>query len=96
MASHLSKTASSHLTLWKYGPETMRFHTISDAAGAGSANRGGIQGAWLVVASDEELAKGEKARVSVLSWRSTRLKRVVASTLAGEVLSLSAALAEAE
>ena len=46
--------------------------------------------------ADRGLLKGEAARVSLISWRSTRVKRVVASTLAGETLALSASIAELE
>ena len=46
--------------------------------------------------ADAALLAGTPARASLISWRSTRVKRVVASTLAGETLALSASLAEVE
>eukprot|EP00972_Heterocapsa_arctica_P013268 1949305-Heterocapsa_arctica.AAC.1 len=48
------------------------------------------------MAADKSLLDGHSARVSPVSWRSTRVKRVVSSTLAGETLALSACLAEME
>ena len=57
----------------------------------------GVQvGAWLARAADSEIRQNRRARVSLLSWRSSRLKRVVASAGAAEALSLSAAVAEAQ
>eukprot|EP00959_Pyramimonas_sp_CCMP1952_P065964 1377201-Pyramimonas_sp.AAC.1 len=74
----------------------MTFVTVSDAGGPGSARRNGAQGGWMVLAADSSIRQNCRARVSLLAWRSTRLKRVVASTGAAETLSLSAALAEAQ
>lgn len=42
------------------------------------------------------LRPGRAARVSLLSWRSTKVKRKVPSTLAGEAMSLSASIADVE
>ena len=74
----------------------MTFVTISDAGGPGSARRNGCQGAWLVAAAEAAIRSNQKARVSVLAWRSTRFKRAISSTIAAETLSLSGALAEAQ
>ena len=91
----LRNTASQPLVIWRHSPD-MIFAGASDCAGAGTARDNGAQGAWQVMARDKELMTGQNARVSPLSWRSTRVKRVVASTLAGETLALSASLAEME
>eukprot|EP00959_Pyramimonas_sp_CCMP1952_P410512 8602880-Pyramimonas_sp.AAC.1 len=46
--------------------------------------------------ADNSLAHGPRARVAPLAWRSGKLRRQVASTLAGETLAVSSALGEAE
>ena len=84
------------LTIWPLDPSALSFVTISDAGGPGSVQRDGAQGAYLVVAADSGIRRNKRARASLLSWRSTRLKRVVSSTSATETLGLSAALAEAQ
>ena len=50
----------------------------------------------MVMATEKDLAAGISAKVSVLAWRSSRLRRVVASTLAGETLALTQGVAELE
>ena len=55
-----------------------------------------VQGAWLVLASDLLPAHDLRINVSTLSWRSTKLKRRVTSTMAGETLSMSQCLGEVE
>ena len=40
----------------------------------------------MVLATEPSLRHNKRARVSLLSWRSTRLKRAVASTVAAETL----------
>ena len=55
-----------------------------------------VQGSWIVLASDRLPAHDEHLRVSVLSWRSTKLKRRVTSTLASETLAFSQCLREIE
>ena len=54
------------------------------------------QAAWTVLATDSELATGQVAKVSVLSRRSSGLRRVVSFALAGETLSLTQGVAELE
>jgi hypothetical protein len=70
--------------------------TFSDCGGVGSTPKGGAQGAWLVGVCESKVRDGQRSRMSVLSWKSARIKRAVNSTLAGETLSLSACLGEAE
>jgi hypothetical protein len=48
------------------------------------------------MAADKGVESGKATRASVLAWRSTKCKRVVNSSLAGEAIATSAALAEAE
>ena len=58
------------------------------------ASEGRAQAAWMVMATDKDLSAGISAKVSVIAWRSSRLRRVVASTLAGETLALTQGVAE--
>eukprot|EP00959_Pyramimonas_sp_CCMP1952_P351961 7374103-Pyramimonas_sp.AAC.1 len=46
--------------------------------------------------ADASIRSNQRARVSVLAWRSQRLKRVISSTVAAETLALSGAIAEAQ
>ncbi|CAK0848367.1 unnamed protein product, partial [Prorocentrum cordatum] len=96
VCKYLKATASQKITIWALDPLSLTFVTASDASGPGSASRGGSQGAWIVMAADAAIRANQRARVSVLSWRSQRLKRVISSTVAAETLSLSGAIAEAQ
>jgi len=91
----LRASAAQPLIVWKLA-RNLVFASVSDCAGAGTARDNGAQGAYIVLAAERQLLAGHTARVSPISWRSTRVKRVVASTLAGETLALSASLAEME
>ena len=55
-----------------------------------------VQGAWLILAADRVPSASQKTKVSILTWRSAKLKRRVSSTLASEALSFSQALGELE
>ncbi len=98
MANHLRSTAQRCLTNWKFDINALSFVVGSDAGGVGPLPdevdddhlpSDGTQGAWMVLAA-ERIPKGtEKVRVSPLSWRSSKLKRRVPSTLAGEALAMS-------
>ena len=48
------------------------------------------------MASDQLPSASRPIKVSILSWRSAKLKRRVSSTLAGEALAFNQALAEVE
>ena len=102
MARHLRATASRGLTIWRLDPERMAFISFSDAGGVGSTeglldDRGlpadPTQGAWMILAADQS-SKNSAAKASILGWRSSKLRRKVPSTLAGETQALSAAIAE--
>lgn len=96
IVKHLKSSSSQKIVVWSLDPNSVTFVTVSDAGGPGSARRNGAQGGWMVLAADPAIRQNVRAKVSLLAWRSTRLKRVVASTSAAETLSLSAALAEAQ
>ncbi|CAE7436187.1 RE1 [Symbiodinium necroappetens] len=69
---------------------------LSDGNGADGMIEDPVQASWLVLASDKVPTHDEHLRVSVLSWRSTKLKRRVTSTLASETLAFSQCLGEIE
>ncbi len=75
---------------------SLTFVTASDAGGPGSAKRGGAPAGLVVLAADSGIRSSQRAKTSLLSWRSQRLKRVVASTVTAETLSSSGAIAEAQ
>eukprot|EP00959_Pyramimonas_sp_CCMP1952_P171432 3582025-Pyramimonas_sp.AAC.1 len=50
----------------------------------------------MILAADSDRSRKRASRVSILGWRPCQLKRKVPCTLAGEALSLSAAVAEVE
>ena len=54
------------------------------------------QGAWVILAADRVPSANNPVKVSILSWRSAKLKRRVVSTLASEALALDQALGELE
>ena len=103
---HLRSTAQQNLTLHRFDPEKLTFITASDAGGVDSAPpkeeesgnvvSDAVQGAWVIFASDRMPSHSCRIKVSTLSWRSSKLKRRVSSTLAGEALAFSQALGEVE
>eukprot|EP00959_Pyramimonas_sp_CCMP1952_P325348 6809993-Pyramimonas_sp.AAC.1 len=83
----------------------MAFVTFSDAGGVGAfdglADDRGLpedptQGAWTVCATDKSIIENRSVRASVLGWRSSKLRRKVPSTLAGETQALAATVSEVE
>ena len=104
LAAHLRNTAQQCLVLHKFENKDMVFIAASDAGGVDSLPirkrsnelQDTVQGAWVIMASNELPAADRKSKVSILSWRSTKLKRRVSSTLAGEALSFSQSLGEME
>eukprot|EP00435_Cladocopium_sp_Y103_P074255 s37_g47.t1 len=102
---HLRSTASQPLTLHKFDNDKMTLVAASDAGGVDSlppsrSSEGlmqdNIQGAWIIMATDRIPSASTKAKVSILTWRSAKLKRRVSSTLASEALAFSQALGELE
>ena len=70
--------------------------TFSDAAGPGSAAEGSSQGAHVLCLAERKLASGDLAKISLLRWRSNKIRRKVASTLAGEAVTFNDCLADVE
>jgi hypothetical protein len=105
MIGHLRSTSSQGLRFKQFKPEEMTFIGVSDAGGVDGEirvrdDRGlpedPVQGAWMVLASSLLPAHDQRIPISVLSWRSSKLKRRVTSTMASETISLSQCLGEVE
>ena len=106
LVTHLRSTAQQCLTLHRFDNNKMIFIAASDAGGVdgvppstevdGEALVDCTQGAWIVMASDQMPSANSKVKVSVLTWRSSKLRRRVSSTLGGEALAFSQALGELE
>ena len=96
MVEHLRNTAQVPLIVWPFRPGRMVFATASDCGGVGGLDNDKVQQAWQVYAADASISEGNLARVTPTAWRSSRIRRAVPSTLGGEVLALSGAVAEAE
>ena len=105
MVGHLRSSAKQALRIRPFEPSTMTFIGVSDCGGVdGEVRTTGedgliqdpVQGAWLVMASNLLPSHDRRVGVSVLSWRSSKLKRRVTSTMAGETLAMSQCLAELE
>ena len=102
--AHLRKTASQPLVLHKFDQDRMTLVAASDAGGVDGKPptepsgelQDTIQGAWIIMAADRVPSASVKTKVSILSWRSAKLKRRVSSTLASEALAFSQALGEME
>ena len=101
MASYLRGTAQQPLVLHKFDSKSMVFVAASDAGGIDGKpildnTEDTVQGAWIILATSSMPSASHKVKASVLSWRSAKLRRRVASTLAGEALAFSQALGEVE
>ena len=104
LISHLRNTGNRPLVLHRFDNERMTLVSASDAGGADGKPpaedshelQDTIQGAWLIMAADKVPSASSRTRVSILSWRSAKLKRRVSSTLASEALAFSQALGELE
>ncbi len=101
---HLRSTAQQSLTLHKFRNDKMVFIAASDAGGVDSVPirpddsqvTDTVQGAWVIMGAERMPSASRKTKVSILSWRSAKLKRRVSSTLAGEALAFSQSLGEME
>lgn len=103
MVSYLRNSAQQTLVLNKFDNQKMLFITASDAGGVDGSSpldqplpEDTNQGAWVIMAADQLPSASKRIKISILSWRSSKLKRRVSSTLAGEALSFSQALGEVE
>ena len=95
----LRSSASQCLTIWRHDPRNLRVISVSDAGGIGgppTENGENVQNAHLVLIADDGIRQGVHSKATTLIWRSARCKRAVNSTLAGETIAMSAALADAE
>eukprot|EP00969_Alexandrium_andersonii_P323256 14282858-Alexandrium_andersonii.AAC.1 len=78
---------------------------MSDVGGVGTSDGAisrdgmlsdGAQGAYVVLGMQGGFQPGQRSLATLLAWRSAKLKRRVPSTLAGEALALSLAVALTE
>ena len=69
--------------------------SYGDASG-GSTRAGQAQAGYVIMFADMSLLAGLAAPVSLVSWRSHRVKRVVASASAAEAMGLSEAIAQGD
>ena len=93
----LKATASMPLKLWKFkSVEDIIPVSFSDCAGPGSASGGSSQGAHVLCLAERRIAKGELAKISQIRWRSNKIRRKAALTLAGEAVTFNDSLAEVE
>lgn len=104
LAVLLRSTAQHPLVLHRFESNKMIFIAASDAGGVDSlpvseepgAVTDTTQGAWIIMASDAMPSASTSCKVSILSWRSAKLRRRVSPTLAGEALAFSQSLSELE
>ena len=73
----------------------MRWLTVSDASLA-NLEDGKSQGGYVVAATDTNLALGEAAPFSLITWKSKKVRRVVKASLGSEAQALDDALGELE
>ena len=94
------RSSSLHcLTIWRHDPKNLRVISVIDAGGIGgppTENGENVQNAHLIMVADDGARQGVHSKASTLMWRSAQCKRAVNSTLAGETIAMSAALADAE
>ena len=94
----LRSSASQCLTIWRHDPRNLRVISVSDAGGIRgppTENGENVQNAHLIMVADDGVRQGVHSKASTLMC-SARCKRAVNSTLAGETIAMSAALADAE
>ena len=104
--AYLRSSAKQGIILHKFDNEKFLFIAASDAGGVGGLPpvpepegqppEDLTQGAWIVLGSDTIPSASHKTKVSVLSWRSTKLRRKISSTLAAETLAFSQSLSQVE
>ena len=93
----LKMSASLTLKLWKFkSVDDIIPVSFRDCAGPGSAAGGSSQGAHVLCLAEKRLASGALAKISPIRWRSNKIRRKVASTLAGEAVTFTDSLAEVE
>lgn len=95
-AQLLISFAAQRMIVWKFDYRKMQLIAVSDCSGAGAGDGVRAQGAWHILAAEGDLQTGVSAKVTPLAWRSTRLRRVVSSTLAREIQVLAQAVFELE
>ena len=90
---HMKETAELGITVWSIPFEELMWVSVSDAS-LHNSSEGGSQGAYAILATTTAIGRGERQPASLLAWRSSRMNRVVDSTLHAETLSLNTGVAE--
>ena len=72
-------------------PEDLRFSAFHDAGWA-SRPDGSSQGGYMVFACHKDLLDGKEATISLIEWKSWKLKRVCRSSLSSECQAMAEAL----
>ena len=79
LANHLVRKAKQFsditLNLEPTPADRVRFLLCTDASW-GNASNGGSQGAFVIAAVDQGISEGKMVDMSMLQWRSSRVRRV--------------------
>eukprot|EP00971_Amphidinium_carterae_P242816 4821320-Amphidinium_carterae.1 len=95
VVQHLRQTKDLSYTIHPIEPMSMKLAVFADGSpGAKGDSRG--QGGAMICITTHALHSGQSAPMTPVMWRSGKLDRVTASSLAAEALSLQAAIAMAE
>lgn len=89
----VKESCSLAIPIQPIAEDRMCWGVITDASFANAAD-GASQGAYGVVCYDEELCEKGYGRANLIHWKSSKIHRVVSSTLAAETQSLSRGLSE--
>jgi len=92
--NELKQTSDVFIRIIPMDPESSIWMSVADASMANVENKS--QGGYIIAYAEKQILKGLRARFSINSWRSHRLKRVVKATLGSEALAMDDALAEIE
>ena len=84
----LKKDSEVSLKIQPLREELVRWGVASDSSYA-NAKGGKSQAGHLLLSFEESLLEGQGVKTNILHWRSSKLKRVVTSTLAAETQSLA-------
>ena len=93
LVEYMRATPKIGTHLWSIPLDRLTWTSVSDAS-LGNSEQNGSQGAFMIAAAELQISKGEIARASMISWKSSRMHRMVGSTLHAETLALNAGVSE--
>eukprot|EP00971_Amphidinium_carterae_P037358 734344-Amphidinium_carterae.6 len=106
LVRYLKKTADRRIIIHPIPVHRMHWLAFSDAGATQSKETGQLdsqgqvveatQGAWILFSCQDKPEPGSCHKVSPIMWKSTKLRRKVPSTFAGETLALSDAVGALE